>query len=298
MRFLMMFFLLCAGCSIALADTESDKAAGMAALTESRFEDAAKIFSAIIREQPENGEVHYRLGMALMELDRLDQAADQFQAASKAGFQPLGAAYRLARIRSRQGNVAAALEQLDTMAAGGFPAPQLVENEADFANLRGNERFEAALDKIRSNRFPCRSNPKNRLFDFWLGHWDVSSQGQPAGTNDVRLILGDCVVFENWESVAGTSGKSFNFYNAGEDQWKQVWVDDTGGVIEFAGQVRDGVMYYTASTHDPKSGAVTLHKLTFTPQADGSVRQLWEQSADQGTSWTVAFDGRYVKQPD
>jgi hypothetical protein len=103
-------------------------------------------------------------------------------------------------------------------------------------------------------------------------------------------------VFENWLSVSGTSGKSFNFYDAGEDHWRQIWVDDTGGVIEFTGQVREGVMYYTATTHDPASGAATLHKLTFTPNAEGSVRQFWESSKDNGETWTVAFDGHYAKQ--
>jgi len=28
---------------------------------------------------------------------------------------------------------------------------------------------------------------------------------------------------------------------------------------------------------------------------DGSVRQLWELSNDAGATWTVLFDGRYVR---
>ena len=103
---------------------------------------------------------------------------------------------------------------------------------------------------------------------------------------------------KNWESVAGTFGKSFNFYDPGEDHWRQIWVDDTGGVIEFTGQVRDGVMYYTATTHDPSTKAATEHKLTFTPNVDGSVRQFWEQSSDNGETWTTAFDGHYAKKSE
>jgi len=53
-------------------------------------------------------------------------------------------------------------------------------------------------------------------------------------------------------------------------------------------------MVYTAETHDPKSGATTMHKMSFTPNSDGSVRQLWEQSRDGGKSWTIAFDGHYA----
>ncbi len=296
MRVLSVLVLLLLVHSLAQADLAQDKAAGVKALGDSRFEDAVEIYSAVIKDHPDDGEAQYRLATALMSLDRLDEAASEFEAAGKANFQPLGVAYRLARIYARQGQTEAALEQLDVMAAGGFPAPQLIENEADFDVLRDNERFIAALDIIRANRFPCKGNQKNRLFDFWISEWDVSSLGQAAGTNDVQLILGDCVLFENWQSVAGTSGKSFNFYDAGEDHWRQIWVDDTGGVIEFTGQVREGVMYYTATTHDPASGVATMHKLTFTPNANGSVRQFWESSIDKGETWTVAFDGHYVKQ--
>jgi hypothetical protein len=35
--------------------------------------------------------------------------------------------------------------------------------------------------------------------------------------------------------------------------------------------------------------------LVFTPNPDGTVRQLWEQSPD-GETWTAVFDGLYRKQ--
>jgi hypothetical protein len=41
---------------------------------------------------------------------------------------------------------------------------------------------------------------------------------------------------------------------------------------------------------------VATHRITWTPQADGSVHQLWEVSKD-GQSWTVLFDGLYEKLP-
>jgi tetratricopeptide (TPR) repeat protein len=279
----------------ACADIATDKAAGAAALAEGDFALAAEIYTAIVAGYPDDGEAHYRLGMAEMSLDRLDDAAVQFEAAAVAGYQPLGVAYRLARIYARQGLTEAALEQLDALAAGGFPAPQLIEDEADFAALSGNPRFQAALALIQNNRYPCRANPNNRLFDHWVGEWEVTALGQPAGTNEIKLILGGCVLFENWESVSGTSGKSFNYYDASEDHWRQIWVDDTGGVVEFTGQVRDGVMYYTATTHTTPGGDEVQHKLTFTPLQDGSIQQLWEQSTDGGNSWTVAFDGHYIR---
>jgi hypothetical protein len=36
-----------------------------------------------------------------------------------------------------------------------------------------------------------------------------------------------------------------------------------------------------------------MHRLILTRVAEDRVRQLWEQSRDDGKSWTVAFDGDY-----
>jgi hypothetical protein len=35
-------------------------------------------------------------------------------------------------------------------------------------------------------------------------------------------------------------------------------------------------------------------RITWSREADGTVRQVWEQSAD-AKSWTTVFDGRYVR---
>lgn len=294
MRALVIVALLLHGVAFA-ADPAPDRQAGLAALGEQRYDEAVTIWSAIVKDAPDDGEAHYRLGMALMALERLESAAGHFEQAAIHQFQVQGAGYRIARIRARQGDTAAALEGLESLAQSGFGAVALIESESDFASLSQEPRFAAALTAMRANRYPCRSRAQSRAFDFWIGKWDVSAGGQPAGTNDVRLILGQCVVFENWQGAGGSSGKSFNFYDAGEDHWRQIWVDDRGGVIEFTGRVTDGVMHYTAVTRTAGSKDVLRHKLTFFPNEDGSVRQLWEQSQDDGGSWQTVFDGHYVR---
>jgi hypothetical protein len=142
---------------------------------------------------------------------------------------------------------------------------------------------------------PCKSRPEYRQFDFWVGEWDVlNPRGQQAGTNSVQLILGDCVVFENWTSARGSDGKSFNVYNAAKGKWQQTWVDGSGGVLELLGEYRDGAMRFSGETKGG-DGKVRLERLTFTKLDGGRVRQFWEQSADGGKTWTVAFDGMYVR---
>ena len=142
---------------------------------------------------------------------------------------------------------------------------------------------------------PCKSRPEYRQFDFWVGEWDVRNpQGQQAGTNSVQLILGDCVVFENWTGARGGQGKSFNVYNAAKGKWQQTWVDNSGAVLELTGEYKDDQMRLAGETKG-RDGKVTLERLTFTKLGDGGVRQLWEQSTDGGKTWTVAFDGTYAR---
>lgn len=141
---------------------------------------------------------------------------------------------------------------------------------------------------------PCEARPEYRQFDFWIGEWDVTVQGQMAGTNVIQLILGNCVIQENWTGSKGGAGKSFNFFNAAANRWQQTWVDNSGGVLEFSGEFRDGAMRFLAETPN-KGGGKTLSRMTFTPLPEEKVRQLVENSKDEGKTWSVAFDGLYSR---
>lgn len=142
---------------------------------------------------------------------------------------------------------------------------------------------------------PCKARPEYRQFDFWVGEWDVQNpQGQTVGSSSVQLILGDCVVFENWTGARGGEGKSFNLYNAAAGKWQQTWVDNSGNRLEFAGEYKDDQLRFTGETSGP-NGRKTLERLTFTKLPGERVRQFWEQSADGGKTWTVAFDGTYIR---
>ena len=54
-----------------------------------------------------------------------------------------------------------------------------------------------------------------------------NAQGVTVGSSSIQLILGSCVIFENWKTPV-SSGKSFNIFNAADGKWHQTWVDDNG----------------------------------------------------------------------
>jgi hypothetical protein len=129
-----------------------------------------------------------------------------------------------------------------------------------------------------------------------VGEWDVfAPDGKAAGTNRIAKLANGCLLLENWTSVAGGTGKSINYYNPARGKWVQTWVDGHGGIIEVEGVFADGVMRFEG-VHIYPDGRREAYRMSFTPHNDGSVRQFIEQSKDDGTSWYVWFDGKYVRQ--
>ena len=142
---------------------------------------------------------------------------------------------------------------------------------------------------------PCTSE-KYHQFDFWIGEWKVTMNGQDAGTNSIRAIHNGCVLEENWQSAGGASGNgsSFNIYDQGTDRWHQTWVDASGSLLELNGSLVEGNMVMQGERPSASGTGKTLHRITWTPNEDGTLRQLWDSSED-GINWTVVFDGRYER---
>jgi len=135
--------------------------------------------------------------------------------------------------------------------------------------------------------------PQYRQLDFWVGDWNVTVGGKPAGTNAVTQEESGCLVHEHWAGAAGGTGQSFNFYDRTDDRWHQMWVSSTGNTLFLSGQYADGKLVYRG-TAPGSNGAPAQQRLTFFRNADGTVRQLWESSSD-GKQWQTVFDGLYER---
>lgn len=143
---------------------------------------------------------------------------------------------------------------------------------------------------------PC-SRAEYRQFDFWLGKWGVyDPDDELVGKSRIVGVLGGCAIHESWQSAkSGFAGHSYNTYDATRDLWHQTWVDKSGVLLLLEGGLDDaGRMVLQGRRRLEKGGTKrVLDRLTWTPRADGSVRQLWEASKDGGKSWEVVFDGLY-----
>lgn len=137
---------------------------------------------------------------------------------------------------------------------------------------------------------------KHAEFDFWAGDWSVTNpDGSVAGTNMIVKLQDNCILQENWTSAKGNfTGTSNNFYNYKTKQWEQIWIDNQGGSLHLKGNRIDNQMILQTDEEKNKDGNPFFHRVTWTLNKDGSVRQYWE-TITNGKDVTVAFDGLYRK---
>jgi hypothetical protein len=160
--------------------------------------------------------------------------------------------------------------------------PAFAQNAATTENTTGNAGPAA----------PC-SSEAHRQFDFWVGRWTVTTGGQPAGKNHIELLHNDCVLAEHWTSAQGNfSGSSLNIYDAATGHWHQTWTDSGGTLLLLDGGLKDGKMVLEGQGPGP-NGATVTHRISWTPNADGTVRQHWESRTGEA-DWTTLFDGLYT----
>jgi hypothetical protein len=135
---------------------------------------------------------------------------------------------------------------------------------------------------------------EHRQFDFWLGEWNVRTpDGKLAGVNSIKREYDGCVLHERYSTARGYSGESLNMYDAGRKVWHQTWVDTSGALLLLEGGLRAGSMVLEGQSSDA-NGQITKHRITWTPNPNGTVRQHWE-STDADGKWITAFDGTYSR---
>lgn len=141
---------------------------------------------------------------------------------------------------------------------------------------------------------PACGSPEHRQFDFWVGEWSVTQAGKTAGTNRIERILDGCALLESWTGASGYRGNSLNFYDAARQRWHQTWIDTSGLALALDGELAQGSMVLAGTRLDPATQRTVHDRITWTPNPDGTVRQLWETSTD-GKTWSTAFDGLYSR---
>ena len=142
----------------------------------------------------------------------------------------------------------------------------------------------------------CRAQ-EHHQFDFWIGRWDVydTKTGKRAGASLIESLYKGCVLRENWSDPTVTGG-SLNIYDTADGKWHQMWTDSVGADRLFIGGLQNGKMILVSTFKSAKyPGKIVHYRMTFTHNADGTVRQYADISTDAGATWSTFYDLTYRK---
>ena len=147
---------------------------------------------------------------------------------------------------------------------------------------------------------PCAAS-EQRQFDFWVGEWDASWPGAKEGevqhgSNSIKRVLDGCVVEENFSGGPDMHlrGKSVSIFDTRAGKWKQTWVDNEGGYLDFIGEFKDGQMILWREATRP-DGTKILQRMIYKNIEPGQFDWSWEASTDGGKTWQVQWPIHYKR---
>lgn len=145
---------------------------------------------------------------------------------------------------------------------------------------------------------PCAAL-QQRQFDFWVGNWELTWPGEKPGetvhgTNRITRILDGCVVQENFDGGGDMHlrGTSVSIFDTHSGKWKQTWVDNEGGYLDFIGEWKDGQMILAREGVGP-DGAKILQRMVWKNIGRDELDWSWEASKDGGRTWQVRWPIHY-----
>jgi hypothetical protein len=147
---------------------------------------------------------------------------------------------------------------------------------------------------------PCQE-PQQKQLDFWVGEWALTWPGQSGapqghGSNSIKRVLDSCVVEESFsgEDSMHLRGRSVSIFDATSGTWKQTWVDNEGGYLDFSGGMKDGQMSFWREAKQA-NGSTSMQRMIWKNVTADSFDWSWENSKDGGKTWQVVWPIRYQR---
>lgn len=156
--------------------------------------------------------------------------------------------------------------------------------------------FVVSITTLNAQNQKACQGEKYSQFDFWQGSWSVyDTANNLIGENTLVKLQDNCVMQENWISKTSNSkGTSYNYYNKNDDSWNQVWIDNSGNPLVLKGGLVNNKMVLVSELITNSNGSY-YNRITWTPNADGSVTQVWEYLNKEKKLISEAFRGIYKK---
>jgi hypothetical protein len=121
------------------------------------------------------------------------------------------------------------------------------------------------------------------------------ADGTLAGHNRIAVAEKGCVLIEQWTGASGSTGMSINYLENTSGEWVQIWHDASGSQINIRGGLTPAGMLLTGQIHYIGNNTTAPFLGVWTLLPDGRVRQFFEQSNDDGETWSPWFEGFYSR---
>lgn len=293
MKNYLLYILLCAFTSFGFAQATLEQANEKFAAED--WKGASEDYKSHLKKNKGDSAAWFNLALCQRSLKDYASSIKSFEKARKTNFSGFRVDFNQAKAYVLNGETDMMYTVMEASAANGFPAFVRLKNDPEFASVQEEERFKALVSTVEINAYPCLSNEDSRHFDFWIGEWDVYFNGRKVGDNSITRAQGGCAIHENYTTAGSYSGQSINFYSPVDQKWHQHWVGSSGDVYNYVETKRsEGYLQFESEFINPQ-GALTLSRLTFTLNEDGTVSQLFENSSDGGETWSQGFNGLYKR---
>jgi hypothetical protein len=146
---------------------------------------------------------------------------------------------------------------------------------------------------------PCAADSNYQRLAFWVGDWEVvDSTGAHYANQRVRAVLDACAITAEWTGRVGDKGLNLTSFDGRTGEWRQMYVSNqvpapSGVSLRRSDPSYNGPGVRFIALVDPPAGQVMRSRVTILPLDGHRVMQLFEDSKDGGTTWSVQFKAEH-----
>lgn len=266
--------------------------AAKAAFAAQEWKEAERLFTRLVVTNDTDADSQYHLGVSRIRLSEYKTAEAPLLRSLALKFNVADTNFFLAGVYAQMERTSLAMKYLEAAVIAGFDDLKEASTEPSLEPIRDSAGFRSLLHRIE---FPALNLPGGDALEFWVGEWDYfTANGKRGGWTVVVREAKGFALREGWTNIDGSRGTSLYTFLAAEKKWKQIWTSDAGWITEKIGTpVKGGIRFEGSSTYP--DGTKTMDRESLMILGKDRVRQVIEQSADGGKSWTEVADGTFIR---
>ena len=139
-------------------------------------------------------------------------------------------------------------------------------------------------------------NAETAQLNFWIGKWDLFTNGSQFGESHVDTILDGYVIQEDFVEFPPDPFHGINLttFNPDTNKWEQTMVDNQGHHSFFVGEFKENKMVFIRNFKN-KKGENRIQRTMFYNISKNNFDWTFDASSDEGKTWKVFYTVHYVR---